>query len=161
MIKKVYIDLLNFAYTKIDVIVISIIFILTNIPVMFWEVYLVGVDWPNEWKVRSVSIVVDIIFASPYVWTRKVLLNKISIKNILLKHYIADTLAILITYVVLKSLKFLVFSQIGWVSISGLSIAIWSIIIFSLFFGRITGMIIDCSHTFIQKKITIFLEKRI
>ena len=78
-----------------------------------------------------------------------------------LRLYVSDTIAILIIYVILKSLKFFVFSKVGWISMDGLSIAIWSIVIFAIFFGRITGLIIDRSHIFFQREIRKFLEKRI
>ncbi len=161
MIKKYHIRFLRFAYSNVDFIVISTIFILTNIPATIWEVYLVGVDWPDEWKVRLASIIVDIIFASPYLLLREFLIKEISINNKQVKLYLTDTLAILITYVILKSLKFLVFSKIGWISSDSLSIAIWSIIIFAIFFGRFSGLIIDRSHVFFQAKIKNFLGKRI
>lgn len=161
MIKRTHLALLRFAYSRVDFIVISFIFILTNIPIMIWEVYLVGVDWSDEWKVRLASVILDIIFATPYLYLRRFLIKKIFIKNEMVKLYITDTLAILIAYVVLKSLKFFVFSKIGWISMDGLNIAIWSIVIFAVFFGRITGLIIDRSHVFFQEKIKKFLERRI
>lgn len=161
MIKKYHLKFLRFAYSNVDFIVISTIFILTNIPIMIWEVYLVGVGWSDEWKVRLASIIVDIVFASPYLYLREFLIKEISIRNNMVKLYITDTLAILITYSVLKSFKFFVFSKIGWVSMDGLNVAIWSIVIFAVFFGRITGLIIDRSHVYFQGKIKTFLGKRI
>lgn len=161
MIKEYHLKFLRFVYGNVDFVVISTIFILTNIPVMIWEVYLVGVGWSDEWKVRIASIIVDIIFAKPYLYLRGFLEKEISINNELVNLYVTDTLAILITYAVLKSLKFFVFSKIGWISMDGLNIAILSIVVFAVFLGRLTGLIIDRSHIFIQRKITTFLEKRI
>lgn len=161
MIKRYHLKLRRFAISNVDFVVISFIFILTNIPIMIWEVYLVGVDWSDEWKVRLVSIAVDIVFATPYLYLRIFLIKEINIRNKSVKLYITDTLSILITYVILKSLKFFMFSKIGWISSDGLNIAIWSIVIFSIFFGRITGLILDRSHVYFQGKIKNFLGKSI
>lgn len=152
--------LFRFVYNKVDVIVASAIFILLNIVSMVWEVYLVGVDWSDEWKVRLVSVIVDVLLSTPYILFRKFLIENISIETSKIKMYVCDTVAILVIYSAIKVLKFYLFSVLGWISPSGLTIAIGSVIIFAICLGRIAGLIIDrCKKSF-QEKIRHFLEKR-
>lgn len=153
--------LFRFVYNKLDIIVASAMFILLNIISMIWEVYFIGVDWSDEWKVRLVSILLDVALSTPYVLFRKNLIEKISIKNQRIKMYISDTIAILAIYSILKIMKFSLFLLIGWISPSGLRLAIWSVIILAICFGRVGGLIIDRSKKFFQEEIRHFLEKRI
>lgn len=161
MISSFKLNLLRFLYKRTDVVITSLLFILTNLIYIAWEIGLVGVSWADEWKVRLASIVVDVILSLPYVSFRKFLLEKITIRKYWLKMYTIDTLAIFTVYSILKMLKFYVFSVLDWVSPMGLNIAIISVILMAVCFGRLAGIIIDYSKKYLQKKIKTFLESKI
>lgn len=161
MISSFKLNLLRFLYKRTDVLITSALFILTNLIYVVWEIGLVGVSWTDEWKVRLASIIVDVLLSLPYVAFRKFLLQKITINRYWLKMYLVDTVAIFTIYSILKMFKFYIFSVLDWVSPMGLNIAIISVILMAVCFGRLAGIIIDCSKKYLQKKIKIFLESKI
>ena len=161
MISRVKQNLILLLCRRTDVIVTATLFILTNLLYVVWEIGLVGVSWTDEWKVRLASIVVDVMLSVPYVSFRKTLLKKIKIKTVWLRMYIVDTLAIFIIYSILKMVKFYIFSVLDWFSSTGLNIAIISVILTAICFGRLAGIIIDKSKTYLQKRIKFFLESKI
>lgn len=161
MISNFKSNLLRFLYKRTDVVITSLLFILTNFIYVVWEIVLVGVSWSDEWKVRLASIIVDVMLSLPYVAFRKFLTQKITLKTHWLKMYAIDTLAIFTVYSIPKIFKFYVFSVLDWISHLGLNIAIISVILMAICFGRLAGIIIDSSKNYLQEKIKTFLESKI
>lgn len=143
--KKTYNIIYNVVYKHVDFIVTSLLLILTNIPVIFWEIVLVRINIVNELPVRSWSIVFEILFASPYLYLKTFFRKKLNTrkKNKKFRLYIADTSALFVVYVPLYVVKFFVFNKIGWVDETSLKIGIYTTILGSLLLGRVLGYSID------------------